>query len=371
MGAGGNDTAQRTYIWGTGKIARYIYHFYQDELKAYHIVGCIDNDQGKKGKIFEAGGLQIFSPDILLRDRECHIIILAEAYQEIEQQIADQYSWLSGRIENYLVLTKQRLLARYQNTEDAEIKDILCYLRENTLQVFNYDFVKKYGWLDYDVLYDDQAELFYVLFENKRMYFARRFDSDRKVRDYYRQILMEQDPESPHCYLCEGFRVDGNSVVVDAGAAEGNFAISIIDHVKKLYLFEADPEWTEALRYTFAPYGDKVMIINKYLSNYTDASTVSIDSFLPGEQIDFMKLDIEGEEYYALDGARNAIASSKHMKCAVCTYHNEFDYHMVSRLLGELGFVIAPSSGYMWFPYDKDNIWELPTLRKGLIRARK
>ncbi len=365
------DEVKRTYIWGTGKIAQYVYHFYHDELKAYNIVGCIDNDKRKEGQIFAEGGLHIFAPDILLKDQNCHIIILAEAYSEIEQQIAGKYPWIVGRIENYKLVTKQRLLARYRNTKDEEIKEILSYLNDQPIQVFNYNFAAKYSGMDIDILYDEQAGLFYVLFEHKRMYFARHFDSKEKVGDYYRQIAMEQDLESPHRYLYGEFQVEDNSVVVDAGVAEGNFALSVIDRVKKIYLFEADSEWVEALKYTFAPYRDKVVIVNKYLSNYTDASTVSVDEFIPEEQIDFMKLDIEGEEYYALDGAKNVISSSRNMKCAVCTYHNEFDYYAVANLLDRLGFVVTHSKGYMWFPYDRNSIFDLPTLRRGLIRAGK
>lgn len=365
------DEMRRTYIWGTGKIAQYVYHFYHDELKNYNIVGCIDNDKRKEGQFFEAAGVYIFLPDILLKDKQCQIIILAAACHEIEQQITAQYPWITGRIDNYLLFTKQRLRNRYQKTQDEELKDILCYLKEQPLQVFNYNFVTKYNRMNFDILYDEQAGLFYVLFEHKRMYFARHFDSKEKVSDYYRQIAMEQDLESPHRYLYGEFQVDSSSVVIDAGVAEGNFALSVIDRVKKIYLFEADPEWIEALKYTFAPYSDKVIIVNKYLSNYTDASTISIDSYIPEEQIDFMKLDIEGEEYYALDGARNTIAASMHMKCAVCTYHKEFDYNILSQLLDELGFEVTHSRGYMWFPYDRNSIFDLPTLRRGLIRAKK
>lgn len=371
MKAEKKDELKRIYIWGTGKIAQYICHFYHDELENYNIVGCIDNDKRKEGQIFAAGGMRIFSPDILLRDQSCHIIILAEAYREIEQQIAERYPWIMGRIENYLLFTKKRLLARYHSTEDEEIKDILGYLKEQPLQVFNYNFASKYYYMDYDILYDKQIELFYVLFDHKRMYFARRFNSEEKVRDYYRQIMMEQDLESPHRYFYGEFQVEDNSVVIDAGVAEGNFALSVIDRVKKIYLFEADSEWVEALKYTFAPYRDKVVIVNKYLSNYTDAATISIDAFISEEQIDFMKLDIEGEEYYALDGARNMISTSFNMKCAVCTYHNEFDYYALAHLLSGLGFTVTHSRGYMWFPYDRSSIFDLPTLRRGLIRAKK
>ncbi len=362
---------KRTYIWGTGRIAKYVYYFYHDELESYNIVGCIDNDKTKEGKNFEGTDIHIFQPDVLAYDRKCHVIILTAAYQEIERQITELYPWMIGRVDSFLLFTKQRLIARYKNTEDEEIKDILFYLKDHSLQAFNYEFTTKYSNRNYDILYDEQAELFYTIFENKRMYFAKNLDSEKKVRDYYRQVMLEQDLESPHRYLNEDFQIDINSVVIDAGVAEGNFALSVIDKVKKIYLFESDPDWIEALNYTFAPYKDKVVLVNKYLSDFEDASTVSIDSFVSEKKIDFMKLDIEGEEFYALKGARNTIISSDKMKCVVCAYHKEFDYVALSQLLRELGFDIETSGGYMWFPYDRSSIFDLPTLRRVLIRAKK
>ena len=362
---------KRTYIWGTGEIAKYVYHFYHNELEYNNIVGCIDNDKMKEGKTFEGTDICIFQPDVLMHDRHCQIIILAGAYHEIEQQIRNDYPWVGGNVYSPLLFTKKRLMSRYENTSNEEIKDILRYLKNHPLQVFNYEFTSKYKNKKYDILYDEQAKLFYTFFENKRMYFARSFDSEEKARDYYRQIMLEQDIESPHRYLYEDFQVNENAVVVDAGVAEGNFALSVIEKVKKIYLFESDPEWIEALKYTFEPYSDKVVIVNKYLSNYVDASTVSIDAFVSEEQIDFMKLDIEGEEYYALEGAKNIISSSTQMQCVVCTYHKEFDYMALSQLLREFGFQTETSKGFMWFPSDRNSIYELPTLRRGLLRAKK
>lgn len=371
MNIDGKAELKRTYIWGTGKIAKYVYHFYYNELESYNIVGCIDNDKAKEGKTFEGTDIRIFRPDVLKCDQQSQVIILAAAYQEIEQQIINDYPWMCGRVQSPLLFTKQRLISRYKSTGNEEIKDILCYLKDHPLQVFNYEFTAKYNNRNYDIVYDEQAGLFYTMFENKRMYFARNLDSEEKVIDYYRQVRLEQDIESPHKYLHEDFQVDSNSVVIDAGVAEGNFALSVIDKVKKIYLFESDPDWIEALKYTFAPYSDKVILVNKYLSDYVDASTVSVDSLVEEEQIDFMKLDIEGEEYYALEGARNTISSSTRMKCVVCTYHKEFDYIALSQLLQGFGFDIETSKGYMWFPYDRNSIYDLPTLRRVLIRAKK
>lgn len=360
---------KRTYIWGTGKIADYVHRFCKDMFQENEIIGYIDNDKKKIGSVF--WNIPIYGPDVLENDRNCCIIILSASYENIEEQIVTKYPWLSDRIELPIYITKRRLISRYKNTNNKDILDIIVRLENNPLQVFNYGFVSKYEDAVYDVYYDEIAELYYTMFENKRMYFARFLDTEEKVQNYYRQIVIEQDIESPHRYLIDEFQVISNSVVVDAGVAEGNFALSIIDKVKRIYMFESNPDWIEALEYTFMQYKDKVVIVNKYLSNYTDGSTVTLDDFIQKQKVDFIKMDIEGEEYYALDGARKTIEMSNEISCVVCTYHHEHDYDVLTQLLQKFGFQTKPSRGYMWFPYDKDYIYDLPTLRRGLIRAEK
>lgn len=359
---------RRFYIWGTGRIAKYIFHCYKDKQEFNQIVGCIDNDSSKEGNFFQ--NIPILRPTVLEKDRECYIIILAAAYKEIEQQIIEDYPWMAKRIESPLLFTKYRLMSRYQNSNDLEIIEITDYLKDHPLQVFNYTFTSQYHE-KYEISYDYEKELFYTVFENKKLYFARFFKQKKEVQEYYRQIRMEQDKDSPHRYLTEQFDVDKNSIVVDAGVAEGNFALSVIDKVKKIYLFEPDFDWVEALKYTFEPYADKVVIINKYLSDYTDDHTVMLDTYFIGQQVDFIKLDIEGEEYHALRGAEKIISASDKMKCVACTYHQEYDYIVLNQLFKEGGYKTESSKGYMWFPYDKDIVYSIPSLRKGLIRAEK
>lgn len=225
--------------------------------------------------------------------------------------------------------------------------------------------------MDYFIEYDKETGLYFTLFENKKMYFARYLNSKSKVLNYYKTIILEQDMDSPHKYLVDGFDVDENSIIVDAGVAEGNFSLSVVENAKKIYLFEPNLDWIEALRYTFAPYKDKVFIVESYLSDFTNGNTITLDNFISENKVDFIKLDIEGEEYYALKGAQKTILNSERIKCAVCCYHQENDYVVLSNLLREFGMETKHSKGYMWFPYDRDPVFSHPTLRRGLIRAEK
>lgn len=358
------------YIWGTGYWARTVNTYCAGEMNKIGLRGYIDNAPDKWGKEF--AGKKIYSPDILRQEKDCTIVIMTKYADEITRQIEREYPWLKENIEVSWrdFLEKMQLLVRYENCKEEEIAEVTAYLREHPLQVFNYAFTEKYRREETEICYDEAKMLYYVYYGGKKMYFSAAYDTEEKVREYYRSILLEQDAASPHRYLTEDFGMPEGAVVIDAGVAEGNFALSIIHRARKVYLFEPDAMWAEALEHTFAPYGEKVVIIRKALSNYTNGDTTTIDQALQGERVDFLKMDIEGEEYYALQGAESTIARSPGMKCVICTYHQEFAYEVIRHFLEQSGFATKASRGYMWYP-DGSNMLRLPVLRKGVIRGEK
>lgn len=356
------------YIWGTGFRAGQINLYYAEQLKKINLVGYIDNDSTKWDSVFY--GKKIYSPEVLNKDKESYIIIANMFSDEIAQQIVESFPWYRDRITESLFLERLQLMSRYEDCKEKEIQEIMDYLDSHPLQVFNYSFVENYKNEDFYIQYDEDKNLFYTLYYNKKMYFSRSFQDVEKVREYYRSICLEQDIDSPHKYLTDTFEVPDDAVVIDAGVAEGNFALSIVERAKKIYLFEPDSEWVEALRYTFEPYLKKVVIINKCLSNYIDGRTTTIDETLCGTKVDFIKMDIEGEEYYALQGAEKSIAASEKLRCVVCTYHQEFAHSGIKELLEKLCFKVETSAGFMWYP-DSSNIMRAPVLRRGIIRAEK
>jgi hypothetical protein len=202
------------------------------------------------------------------------------------------------------------------------------------------------------------------------LYFKRDWDEEQ-IQKYYNGLLIEQDISSPHRYETAEFHVSEGDVVIDAGVAEGNFALSIVDKVKKLYLFEVDEAWIEVLKITFAPWKDKVIIINKYVSNNNKDNCITLDSFFGDEQIDFIKADIEGAESQLLDGAKTILSRQTSIKIVLCTYHKHRDADILNRMLIEKGFSAEFSKGYMIFYYEAYDKLKPPYLRKGLIKAKK
>lgn len=360
----------RTFIWGTGHFANWVLNNYEI-FEKYDVIGFIDNDLNKQGgKYYEKN---IYAPEILLKIKADKILILVVECKEIYLQISNKLNLKEVEIEDWSFFYKQikvkpQLLNRYKETKDPEIKEIIEYVALNDLEPFNYCFREKYKHLDISVLYDKNCKMFYVLHKGKKMYFSRKLATRMEVLVYYRSILIEQDEMSPHKYLDDGFNVCHGDVVIDVGVAEGNFALEIIDRVSKIYLIETDEMWIEALKETFKAYQDKVVIIKKFITSHNDGNCSTLDRLIK-EPVDFMKMDIEGNERNAILAAKNLIKISKKIKCAICSYHLENDETIIKTLLEKYGLKCSTTRGYMWFPSRGSNGEMSTKLCRGIVRG--
>ena len=229
-----------------------------------------------------------------------------------------------------------------------EQRKLVRYLKNNVMSVFPYEFEKKYDELNIEVLQDTNG-LHYVNHRGHRLYFIREKEPSN-IKELYITLLKEQDPESPHCYLTENFDIRQGATVADIGAAEGILILESIDKIKKAYLFEADPKWIEALEATFAPWKEKVEIINKFVCDKDDEHHVSIDEFFADkERPDFIKIDIEGSEAEMFKGSEQMMCDRNPLQLAVCTYHSQNDVITFDELLQSKKFKTEVSKGFMLF----------------------
>ena len=246
-------------------------------------------------------------------------------------------------------------------------KEILEYLRTNEVRIFPYQFHDNYSAEHVEVFFDSGKGMRYVLQDRKRLYFKKRWGVKR-IQRAYSDLSREQDINSPHRYLTDSFSTGSNDVLADIGAAEGNFSLSVIEKVKKIYLFEYDREWDEALRATFAPWAEKVEIINKYVADFNDDSHIALDDFYDQKKdINFLKIDVDGAESIVLNSCKRIFESSASLKVALCTYHKHHDEEVFTEMLKKHRFSVTPSKGYMINYYDKKI--KSPWIRRGLIRA--
>ena len=333
------------------------------------VIGFIDNNKHKQGLLFE--NKRIYAPQEIANIEYDKIVICSVAFSQIKEQLI-----ASGikecKIASRMYFHEKRFLERYDTEEyknDAEIQEVIQNVKKDGLKVFNYPFADKYKDMPIKVFWDEDKKLFYVIYHDKKMYMSKKKTSEEQVKEYLRFLYMEQDDDSPHKYLTEKFDIEKMSVVVDAGVAEGNFALDIIDRVKKLILIEADDDWIEALQYTFEPYKEKVQIIKGFLGNVNEGNNITLDNILSGEHIDFIKMDIEGSEPDALRGATTLLKNCK-PKLDICVYHNEFDQKEVVQILERFDYNIKLSKGYMVFLTDESfQTKETKTAVRGLVRA--
>ncbi len=264
----------------------------------------------------------------------------------------------------------QKYYAGLPEPPSAEITSVLNYLSKNPIVVFPYDFQDEYIAENIEVFDDKEKGLKYVLMDGKKLYFKKRWGT-KKIQNLYNLLSKEQDIRSPHRYLTNEFEFKMGETLVDVGAAEGNFALSVVEKASRIILFEADKEWIEPLNATFEPWKDKVEIVNKFVSNISDSSNTKLDDYLNVEngRETFIKIDVEGAESRLLDGCKKFLSEQKPLKLAICTYHKQNDEKEFSSLLKHLQFNISHSDGYMLFYYDKQ--MTAPYFRRGLIRAWK
>ncbi len=244
---------------------------------------------------------------------------------------------------------------------DARLSDHSSFL-------FPYPFVFNYTDRPAEVHTDPENGLFYVIHDGKKLYYSRKFRTETEVRNAYNGILMEQDENSPHCYMNNSFRVRENDTVVDIGAAEGNFSLDVIEQAGMVYIVEPDPDWIEALQATFSPWANKVRIIKKFVSDADSGDYVTLTGLLGKNRVDFIKMDVGGAESRIISSSRELFEWNPAVRLAVCTYHRKKDAEATVRVLTGLGFNYTFTDGYMLYLFG--NLTP-PYFRKTLIRAEK
>ncbi|MCR5251561.1 MAG: FkbM family methyltransferase [Lachnospiraceae bacterium] len=241
-------------------------------------------------------------------------------------------------------------------------------LRIRGLVMYPYPYAKKYDQNAVRVMRDEEGYPF-VMHGGKRMYLQKGW-SREKCQRYYNNLRIEQDKKCTHRYLTSPERFPGEEdVVADMGAAEGIFGLDVIERIKKIYLFEGDRDWSVPLRKTFMPWKDKVVIVEKYLSDRSREDHVSLDDFFPEEDVTYVKADIEGSEIKMLRGAERLLQQGI-KKALLCVYHKTTDEADIRAIMEDHGFAVEVNPGYLVMT-NPDKLFADQYLRHGVLFARK
>ncbi len=287
---------------------------------------------------------------------------------ELEEMLLGETSFYDMR--NYEELLTKHILRRYEGSEDpGHLLWTESVRATDRVRSYPQQLYEKYRDFSADMRYDSEKGMLYVMHCGKRLYYPGSYTPEM-VYTEYSFCCMEQDEESPHRYLDGQFVVEEGAAVIDAGTAEGNFALEIVERAEKLYLVECDSKWIPALEATFAPWRDKVTIIPKMLGDTEDETHTTIDGIAAGERIDIIKMDVEGAEDLALAGAGKTFRENPGIRCVIATYHAKGMEERVIRRLHAEGFRTESKDGYVFYRNENEALWDME-LRHALVRAQK
>lgn len=256
---------------------------------------------------------------------------------------------------------RKKIIQLYAHSTDDEKREIADYLMNHKATAFNYSFMDKIDTMEVAINKDNGCNMYYIMRNGVKMFFPASWDAEQ-IEFYYKWVSMEQDEKSPHRYLTDDLSLEGK-VILDIGGAEGIFAVDVLHQAAKIFIFECDETWLPPLRKTFENYAHKVVIIEKYVSNYSDATHVTLDAYFgKKEKIDLIKMDVEGEEVKVIEGAKRLIQQNDNLTLLVCAYHYAQEEQDIRSLFP--GYRITPRRGYVLFN------WESCTLLEKLLFKR-
>jgi FkbM family methyltransferase len=157
-----------------------------------------------------------------------------------------------------------------------------------------------------------------------------------------------------HYYQKTHTEVAEGEIILDIGAAEGLFSLSVADKCDKIILIEPNKFFANALGKSFSKCINKVEIINAAIGNENTMISFNSDSInsrvsnktqtdnkqirlakidsLGIEKITYLKADIEGYEQEMLKGAEQTIKKNR-PKMAITTYHDTNDFKEMIKLV--------------------------------------
>lgn len=158
------------------------------------------------------------------------------------------------------------------------------------------------------------------------------------------------------------FNPNQNEIFVDVGAYDGGSSLGFIDWCNGLYdgiyIFEPNRKnidsiesllekqdvtnlqiidkgaWNKEAELSFIVdnYNAGASRIDERVKGIATVPVTSIDNVLSGKRITFIKMDIEGSEYQALQGAKETI-KHWHPRLAISVYHKQDDFYEIPNLL--------------------------------------
>lgn len=159
-----------------------------------------------------------------------------------------------------------------------------------------------------------------------------------------------------HHYEVPETTVQTGDVVLDCGAAEGVFALSVLERARHVAIFEPSPDFAESLQRTFGGAPNATIVPaalgsfegKAFLAGNSLYGAVSMDGGMPitittidawanrtNMPVNFIKGDLESHEFEVLKGARATIRAYK-PRIAFTVYHPGNNWREMAAFLSDL-----------------------------------
>jgi FkbM family methyltransferase len=198
------------------------------------------------------------------------------------------------------------------------------------------------------------------------MWFPACVKIDPQMWSEYLMVFWDH-PANAHRYVSHGTPVDRGDVCLDCGACEGTFTLqALAAGASKVICLEPSAQMFDCLQETLQiPIADgRVNVLNVAAGALEGEADLVFDSASPygggatgqGQtfkvrtqtiaticrelrlsRVDFIKMDIEGAEIQAVEGALPVLRQF-HPKLAITTYHRSFDYIALRAMLLGAGY---------------------------------
>lgn len=238
-------------------------------------------------------------------------------------------------------------------TKESDIEDIMALVNQFR-KVNYYDFkgliLSSTGFnmdLFFNVIYPHLQETSYSKTEIKKLFkeVKKKWKSVAFYSDNF-LYMVNKNAIIAHgvTYFCNDCRINPSDIVIDLGASPGDFsALAIYHGAHKVFCF--DPDKSSILSETSEQYNGKIEVIPKFVSDKTsNKSSITLDNFcseMSLTRLDFIKMDIEGAELLALEGAKDTINKFQ-PKMSICVYHDLEHYSKIK------SFVQSISPNYLF-----------------------
>ena len=328
-------------LFGIGKIGKRLKEIIGQENIAYYT----DNRCPETNLVYGIPFLPISKLAEIADDYHVIISVKQKIYQD---EITDQLKKIGIAFKTFDEFYMEWLHVNCREDSDyyrLYHDEIDCFITWGKTDMIPYPWKSYYLSLPVELVDEESKNLVYTIYESKRLYLPRQ--KVGKV-EYIRNLYAEQDSRSPHRYFDDSHCVRENEVFVDVGGAEALTSLEVVDRAQKIVIFEGESMWNEALHATFSPYGNKVAIVNKFVSNISEGDCIRVDDyFTDSSQSLFFKVDIEGAERKFLEGAMN-ILKRNNVRLSLCTYHNYEDACEFKEILEEMGYETRFTSGWIF-----------------------